>query len=481
MVLHVLDSFLAAERSLGARGPWVVAFSGGVDSTALALGLAELAPQHGLEIHAFHVDHALDEGSAGRARAAAAIAAGIGLPFTSERHPVPLAARRREGTEAAARRVRYAALESFRVRIGADRILTAHHRDDQIETLLLRIAAGSGLVGLQGIHRRREALLRPLLDLGRSVLDELVAASGIAALVDPTNSDLAFERNRVRHRLIPLLRQREPDLGSALVAVAAAAERARGVLDARLEKLLVVEGRDAGPRLEIEALLSLPEPLAFLALGLLERRVGRERPGSTRSKRELLRQLGAPSRGNLATGAGFSWKVREGLLSLAPPSPAIPPFSYILSLPGEVEIPELQCRIRLSRQPLASWMRVGEARRAALSLPGAESAIGVEAAVVEIRNRRPGDRIRSLGAPGIRRLKELLIDRKVPCAERDALPLLLVDGTIAWVPGVTIADRFRLADESLPWVAEWIDNPRTAFRRITSKEVPAEDREESGN
>ena len=93
-------------------------------------------------------------------------------------HTVPALARRREGTEAAARRVRYAALEAFRRRTGADRILTAHHRDDQIETLLLRLAAGSGLAGLSGIQRRRGALLRPLLDLDRATSDAFVAARG---------------------------------------------------------------------------------------------------------------------------------------------------------------------------------------------------------------------------------------------------------------------------------------------------------------
>ena len=101
MVLQTLDSLLTAELALDARGPWVVAFSGGGDSTALALGLAEVAPRYGVEIHLFHVDHALDPGSGERAAGAAAIAATIGLHFTSVRHPVAEAARRREGTEAA--------------------------------------------------------------------------------------------------------------------------------------------------------------------------------------------------------------------------------------------------------------------------------------------------------------------------------------------------------------------------------------------
>ncbi len=479
-MIATLDAVVTAELARGARGPWVVAFSGGGDSTALALGLAEVAPRHGLGIHLFHVDHALDAGSAERARRAAELAAQIGLPFTAERHEVSPAARQREGAEAAARRVRYAALEAFRGRLGADRILTAHHRDDQVETLLLRIAGGSGLAGLQGIQRRRGTLLRPLLDLERATLDAFVAARGIVALADPTNLDLALDRNRIRLRLLPHLLAQEPELGATLAAVAAAAGRARGILEIRVEKLLVMEGGDSRPRLEIATLLSLPEPLPFLALNLLERQAGREAPSSTRSKRELLRQLAglaAAPHGELEAPAGgvdgLFWQASSGFVGLAPPPPAGAAFSYILQGPGEVDVPEIRGRIRLSRQPFAPWMRSGERRRAAFAFADGDRPIRAE-----IRNRRHGDRIRSLGAPGMRRLKELLIDHKVPRAERNSLPLLLLEGTLVWIPGVTIADRFRLQDEGTAWVVEWLDNPPEDFRRIGSDDVPAGGREE---
>ena len=119
-------------------------------------------------------------------------------------------------------------------------------------------------------------------------------------------------------------------------------------------------------------------------------------------------------------------------------------------------------------------MRTGERRRAALAFPGGSGTVRGE-----VRNRRPGDRIHPLGAPGMRRLKDLLIDQKVPRAERDSLPLLLVDGAVAWVPGITVAERFRLQDESTPWVVEWLDNPPGDFRRMNSDDVPARGREES--
>ena len=93
-------------------------------------------------------------------------------------------------------------------------------------------------------------------------------------------------------------------------------------------------------------------------------------------------------------------------------------------------------------------MRSGEAQRAAMVLPLKQGDC------VTVRNRRPGDRVQTLGAPGSRRLKEVLIDRKMAPQERDRLPLLVVGGRIAWVPGVTIAQECRLSDESEVWVAE---------------------------
>jgi tRNA(Ile)-lysidine synthetase-like protein len=103
-----------------------------------------------------------------------------------------------------------------------------------------------------------------------------------------------------------------------------------------------------------------------------------------------------------------------------------------------VAIPELGLALTLARRPVEPWMLAGRPDRAGLAL-GLE-----EGQRVEIRNRRPGDRIRPLGAGGSRRLKEVLIDRRVPRARRDRIPLLVVGGAIAWVPGVTIDERFRL-------------------------------------
>ncbi|HYU36277.1 MAG TPA: tRNA lysidine(34) synthetase TilS, partial [Thermoanaerobaculia bacterium] len=111
-------------------------------------------------------------------------------------------------------------------------------------------------------------------------------------------------------------------------------------------------------------------------------------------------------------------------------------------------IPELSVRVGLHHRPVEPWMFQGSPHRAGLALPLAPGDR------VTVRNRRPGDRLHPLGAAGSRRLKEVLIDRRVPEGHRDRIPLLCVGGRIAWVPGITIDQRFRITCEAAAWVAE---------------------------
>jgi tRNA(Ile)-lysidine synthase len=136
------------------------------------------------------------------------------------------------------------------------------------------------------------------------------------------------------------------------------------------------------------------------------------------------------------------------LLKLRRIRPAAQPFAYTLEVPGTCTIPELALRFQLRRGPVASWMFRSSPRQVGLSLP-------LEAGSrVMVRSRRPGDRLRPLGCAYSRRLKEVLIDRRVSRHERDRLPLLLVNSRVAWVPGVTIAEDFKLRQEESAWIAQ---------------------------
>lgn len=435
-ILSALEAFFRDEAPLDPGDGLIAAFSGGPDSTALLLGLTRLP----FRVTAAHLDHGMDAGSAERARAAARLAERLGVPFVADRREVR---RTSESPEAAARRVRYGFLEEVRLREGARWIVTGHHRDDQAETVLLRLLFGSGLEGLGGIRPVHGAVVRPLLRVPRRAL--LDSLGDLEPVRDPTNEDLRLPRSRIRHLLRPRL-----EADGILARVAERARSASARLERKVSEHLNVEERDGGIGVERAALERLPAELHPFALAWLHRRAGAPWPAGGAARSELLRQLGQ-GRAACDCGGGWRWETSGELLVLRRRSPEeerVADFSYTLGIPGEVEIPEIAARVGLSRRPVEPWMLSGSPRFAALALPLAEGDR------VTVRNRRPGDRIHPLGASGSRKLKELLIDRRVPRRERDRLPLICVGDRIAWVPGVTIDQRFRIAGEKTAWIAE---------------------------
>ncbi len=452
-LLEKLAAFFREEVPLGAGDGVVVAFSGGPDSTALLWGMSRLAPSLGLRLTAAHLDHAMDPGSAGRAAAAARLAGALGVPVVVERREV-LAGRAPEGAEAAGRRARYDFLERVRRDLEARYIPTAHHRDDQAETVLLRLLFGSGLEGLAGIRLVHGAVARPLLSVSRDELRAAVAAAGLTPVEDPTNGDLEVPRNRVRHRLLPALAADDPELAVRLAGLAARAGAAGGALDRRLAGLLAAREVEGGLALERRRVESLPPELLPFVFAWLHRRAGAPYPAGLAARGELLRQLRRGREAACDCGGGWRWEAGEDLLTLRRASreenarEEVPDFTYTLEIPGELHVPEISARVRISRRAVEPWMFQGSPDRAALALPLAEGDR------VTIRNRRPGDRMHPLGAGGSRRLKEVLIDRRVPRPLRDRLPLLCVGDRIAWAPGVAIDHRFRLDGHATAWVAE---------------------------
>ncbi|MDX1999815.1 MAG: tRNA lysidine(34) synthetase TilS [Thermoanaerobaculia bacterium] len=492
-----LERFFADVAPLGVGDRLLVAFSGGPDSTALLAALIPVVTRRGAELRAAHLDHACDAGSAARAAAAREIARTLGVPVHVERR-VPAAAG--AGPEATLRRLRYDFLEEVADAWGARYLATGHTRDDQAETVLLRLLAGSGLDGLAAIAPRRGRIVRPLLDVPRAAVHAALPA-GLVPVVDPGNQSLAVARIRVRRLLLPYLQRgqdsgqnqgegaassapTEPDsldpsrgrgaaccapsvdLSAALARLAAHARGVRERLDPRLLELVEAVPEFSGVSFSARAWNSLPEALGVAALAALARAAGFAHSLPREVRNELRRQLvpgeGCASTSPTAAPVRIACDGPGGTrVAAAPggrlywmrqrPSETRQPraFSYTLGVPGQVAIPELGRVFAISRAPVAPWMFRGEPHRAALAWSGEEGS------VVTVRSRRPGDRLWPLGAPGGRKLKDVLIDHRVPREQRDRLPLVEIGGRIAWVPGVTIDEAFRLTPGSLfAWVVE---------------------------
>ncbi len=464
MPVRALQRFFSARATVDRGDLILVAFSGGPDSTALLAGLREISARLGVRLHAAHFDHRLDPDSGRRAKRAAALSRRLEVPFTLGCRPPGPAVARGESPEEAARRQRYRFLEETRTALGARYVATAHHRDDQAETVLLRMLQGTGPAGLAAIAPRRGAIVRPLLSVPRTSLEAYVATRGLDPVSDPTNRDLTLRRNFVRHCLLPSLPDPKHTLHRDLASLAATGARAA----ARVEKLLATKLTPArtaagGVSVDRRLLETLPPPLLAPALALLHRVVGAANPPGARPLAELSRQLGLSRRpggrpnGRIGCDCGAGWRLvsRGERLVLQPAAGATnrraPRFAYTLPVPGEVWLPEVGGKIALRARKVAPWMFARSRRRAALALSLAPGDI------LTVRNRRPGDRIRPFGCDYSRKLKDLMIDRKIPRRERDRLPLLCVGKRaehIVWIPGITIDERCRVGTEADVWVAE---------------------------
>ena len=309
----------------------VVALSGGPDSSALLLALAEGRERTGWNPLAVHVDHRIATEAQRRqfrqAAARAAALAGVVLELRS----VDALQRERErgaGIEAAAREVRYEALAAAAREVGAGVIAAAHTRDDQAETVLLRILRGAQLDGLAGIRPlapvpyadsgdAREGgpdllLVRPMLTLTRAETSAICAAWGFAPVHDPANRDLRHLRNRVRRQLLPQLRELNPQIDAALARLADGVGVDREFLDQAAADALDALSTDAGgwPRRELAA---LHPALRRRALRAIAARVGLELSAERTAAADAL--LRADS-GEVELGGGLSLRSQRGRIGL---------------------------------------------------------------------------------------------------------------------------------------------------------------------
>ncbi|MDH3620427.1 MAG: tRNA lysidine(34) synthetase TilS, partial [Gammaproteobacteria bacterium] len=250
------QSLAALEAVAGRPERYVIAFSGGLDSTVLLHALHATSEQHGVPLLAIHVDHGLHDDSGDWARHCESVATGLGVCHRCLSVAVQLESG--QGPEASAREARYTALHG-ELR-GGDWLLSAHHREDQAETLLINLVRGSGPAGIAGIGKLRPFgpgwLVRPLLDVERVELETYAAADGLQWVEDPSNQDRRFDRNFLRHEILPRLKARWPDIAARLQRSAQHASEASQLL-ANLAEIDLESLGGAPERLPIDALTAL--------------------------------------------------------------------------------------------------------------------------------------------------------------------------------------------------------------------------------
>lgn len=400
----------------------LVAVSGGVDSMVLLHLLRDTAPELGIAIVAAHFDHGMRPHSAADADWLAGVCAAWEVPLIARRAPQALYG------ETAARTARYAFLSQAMREAGAHRIATAHHADDQIETVLYRVLRGTGMHGLAGIPVRRGPIIRPLLRFRKTELVDYAVAHDIAVREDPTNETDRFVRNRIRRALIPVMQTVQPQSPEAVLALArhaARAERAwRCLLGDARRRLIVSRAHDAS-QLALKVLQEYDGEIQARLLRSELRRFGvvPDR-AATRGMLQFIAQAGSGS--SYVAAGGIRLERAYEVLRITRERAALPEATLTISNCSDGAGAATIGGTRWHARWTTSRENDGAGERfdcATLRFP------------VELRGWVPGDRIRL--PYGSKKLKKLFGEARVAFHQRAAVPILVdADGRVCWVVGV---------------------------------------------
>lgn len=388
-------------------GPLLVALSGGLDSSVLLRALAETGSVRTRGLRAIHVDHGLQDSSADWAEHCRRLCLDLNVPLSVVRVDVERGGA--EGPEGVARRARYAA---FTRALRESEILTlAHHRGDQAETVLLKLLRGAGPEGLGAMRTLRPfasgAIWRPLLGLPHALLRACAEAWGAQWVDDPSNFDTSFDRNYVRHDILPRLIHRWPEAESSIAQSATWSRAAAAFIDEEATAALAqVQGLD--PRtLDFGRWLALPEALRDPVLRQWLRDIGL--PGPTHFQAsELVRQLAeaGEDRQPCVSWPGTEVRRYRGLLHALAPLPAMPGGWQAMFSGAPVELPG-------GAGTLALVSRQAGGRQPHLSTP------------LLVTFRRGGESMRPTGENHVRELRELFQSAGITPWWRGRLPLLI--------------------------------------------------------
>jgi tRNA(Ile)-lysidine synthase len=444
MLLEKVKATLTKHRMLEGGRTILVAVSGGVDSVVLLAVLHRLASEFSVELAIAHLNHGLRGQAAEEdARFVHQLAESLGVPVSQGRIDVKVVAEERGmNLEAAARDVRRDFLERTAQRLDADRIALGHTRNDRVETLLFHLVRGAGPTGIIGIRPVNPPYIRPLIDVSREEVLSFALEQGLTWREDLTNRDLSFSRNRIRHQIVPLLREMNPRLLEALSRTADLLLDERNALNALLDapwKHVLVKNGAGRVVLDRQRLRSFPCEVQNLLLRRAAARARGHLRGIEKKHIDALRELANAPHLHTKTHlpALFAHATKTEVRLTTDREDPVPLRRYPIDL-GRNELPTLGMAIELTLKEEGS----------PTAFPSDEDCEVADADRIHfplhVRSRQEGDRFQPLGMNCEKKLKSFLIDEHIPVDERDRLPLLCDQERIIWVVGKRLSDAVRV-------------------------------------
>ena len=448
-MLDVIKGWVTSHALIMPGDRILAACSGGPDSLALVHILNRLKKEYSFSLAVACVNHMFRPEAAEEAEYVAAFSASLGLEsFVTAINVSAYAAANKMSAQEAGRLLRYQYLRSVTAEWGGAKIATGHHRDDQVETVLINLLRGAGSGGLRGIQPENGGIIRPLLAVSRRDIEDYCIEYGLKPRYDSSNSKTTYLRNRVRLKLLPTLEaDYNPAIREALWRLSELAGDEHDYLSreaARLWGTVAVAG--AKVAIDSKALAGLHKALQReLIRQAIEKKRGALTGISYGHVEKLLTMALSGTVGSLLPlpGGLIAVKTYEGL-ELADNAPDQQHTSLVQGFePAEVVVPgittvggmKILAEI-VTGPPPKHGRDTGLFDLEQLSLP------------LTVRARQPGDRFRPLGLGGSKKLKEFFIDNKVPEPERDSVPLIVDQQGILWVAGYRQSEHGRITENT---------------------------------
>ena len=425
-MLKRVEKFMGIQRMVRPGETVLLGVSGGPDSMALLHIMSELAPRLGFGIAVAHLNHDIRPEAELEESFVNDVCYKLGVVcFTRKVSVGKLAGERKTGLEETGRYVRYGFFEELRQEIGGHRIATAHHRDDVAESVLLHLVRGSGIKGLRGILPVNGFIIRPLLPVRKQELLQYLELKQICYCCDETNSDEYYVRNRIRHKLLPLLKQEfNPRIVDKLYQLASIAGKENQVMEEQTELVwneVRLEEEQGTVVLDNRVLADIPQGL--------RRRIVQKALNQLVTAEwgledvEAILALSAREKAGSALSLHLKKKVRviksyDRMIFTIRPANKLE-FSYELPVPGRVEIPAVGYSYQTSIVERHHYV------------PG-PGVTGLDFECLPqplfLRSRQNGDYYVPLGFKGHKKLKKKFMEERVPYQKRDKVVLLSGEG-----------------------------------------------------
>lgn len=426
-------------RGLPPCAHYRIAFSGGMDSHVLLHLFAQLAHRGQVKVSAVHINHGLSANADQWQEHCRQVCEDLAIALQVLK--VRVNADAGLGLEAAARHARYQALAD--IMEAEDMIVTAHHQDDQVETFFLQALRGSGVAGLAAMPAARAFgrgwLGRPLLAFSRAQLLDYARQHALHWIEDESNENISLHRNYLRHEVLPLLKARWPQLGSAVGRVVSHQAEARDLLQQLAQQDMAEVSEDGGETLMVPALLRLQASRQANLLRYWIRQGGYRLP-NTRRLQEILRQLAAA---RVDGALCIRWdqvqlrRYRDRLYRV----PVLPAANLPGALTWDLSLPLVI--------PGVGTLRARQLTSADTPL------LALTHRRLSVRFRQGGERCRPVGQPHHHALKKLWQDGAIPPWIRARTPLLYVGDELALVAGQWLCEGFQNDEGEPGWLIEY--------------------------